>query len=770
MDAGLRVCGEPALKGNPAVRAIRRAARVERLVRCVAVIGGAAAAIVSGGCGARGPGAQPYPQFEEFTDRKIEDVRFANAAPFSADTLQMLVETKPSRCNLLGLPVCIPFTHLGEEEHFLDLTTLQEDVQRLTLFYRQSGFFNAEVIPEVEPVKEEQVAVTFWITPGQPVYTAALTVEGTEGILAPDSLAAILPLQPGDLFDLGEFNASADTVLRALRAKGYAYANVLRNYTVAPPASGATAWLVGVPGPQVFVDSVVVFGAEHLGREATLQQLTFRKGDLLLATELAESQRNLYDLDLVQVASVSPARDTIAPEEAGPPLVAPAPPTPGLPPALAGTALDSVGATVVVRISEAPVHAVEAAVGFGTVDCVRTRASWVDRSFGGAGARRLALTGSVSKIGIAQGLGGVCNAFEGDPFRNVLDYRLSGELTQPYVVSPRNRLTLAAFAERQSEPNVFQRTAQGGRLALTRRMATRSFLTAAIDAERRKILATPVLFCAALLVCSPEDIEALSRPRWGNALTLNWLTDRGAPALDPVEGYRLATGLDWNTRWLGSTSEYLRWTAEGSVYERVRPQWVLAGRLWLGSFLGGATVEPDGSAFVPPEDRFFAGGATTVRGFERNRLGPGVYVADSAIVNPATGFPLPADSSAIEFFPTGGTAVIVASAELRVPSPFLRERLRLAAFVDAGAVGTNRLWDLDAGDLRFTPGMGIRLATPIGPVRLDLAYDPYGPTVGPLFVPAPETGELVRIDPAFAPETGGLLDRLRLHLAVGQPF
>ena len=120
--------------------------------------------------------------------------------------------------------------------------------------------------------------------------------------------------------------------------------------------------------------------------------------------------------------------------------------------------------------------------------------------------------------------------------------------------------------------------------------------------------------------------------------------------------------------------------------------------------------------------------------------------------------------------PLGGTSVIVANAEIRFPSPVFTRNVRLAAFVDAGAVDTSAT--LGFMNLKFTPGVGIRLSTPVGPVRADIAYNPYGATPGPLYKSDPDDPQvLIRQADLFTPDrSGGFFRRLRFHLAVGQPF
>ena len=96
-------------------------------------------------------------------------------------------------------------------------------------------------------------------------------------------------------------------------------------------------------------------------------------------------------------------------------------------------------------------------------------------------------------------------------------------------------------------------------------------------------------------------------------------------------------------------------------------------------------------------------------------------------------------------------------------------------FVDVGRVGGGSVTG-DPG-LRYTPGAGVRVFTPLGPVRLDMAYNRFGPETGVLlkrtcaFRPDELTcSDLeVELDP-FTPTRTGLLRNFRLNFSIGQAF
>jgi outer membrane protein insertion porin family len=385
------------------------------------------------------------------------------------------------------------------------------------------------------------------------------------------------------------------------------------------------------------------------------------------------------------------------------------------------------------------------------------------------------LNGSASKIGIGQGLGGsLCSAFRADTFADPIDYLVGADLTQP--LSPGNALTLALFAERQSEPNVYQRAAVGGRVGFNRRLSERAFLRVGADVERGSTLASDVLFCGAFQVCDPDAIARLTGARFRNTIGATVTRDATNQPIDQSTGHVERTGLTWAPPWLLSDVTFVRWNGEVAAYRELQAGWVGAVSLRLGNFFQTASPDREDD-FLPPEDRFYAGGATTVRGYDRNALGPGLYVTDEVDVDSAgrpvidvdTGEKIPVPGAA-RFSASGGTALMLFNLELRMPSPVFSRYLRLATFVDAGSVTTEQLWQTSLDEVKITPGFGLRLQTPVGPVRVDVAYNPNGPPVAPLYFADPETGVLTRILDDFQQEPGSFLGRFRIHLAVGQAF
>jgi outer membrane protein assembly factor BamA len=113
--------------------------------------------------------------------------------------------------------------------------------------------------------------------------------------------------------------------------------------------------------------------------------------------------------------------------------------------------------------------------------------------------------------------------------------------------------------------------------------------------------------------------------------------------------------------------------------------------------------------------------------------------------------------------------MITSSIELRMPSPFMADVVRTAVFLDAGHVSAPGVELFSTTGIRFTPGVGIRFLTPVGPFRMDLAYNPYIRDPGPLYSINPRIG-LVLIDHAYQPDPPGFFGSFRIQFALGQAF
>jgi outer membrane protein assembly factor BamA len=133
---------------------------------------------------------------------------------------------------------------------------------------------------------------------------------------------------------------------------------------------------------------------------------------------------------------------------------------------------------------------------------------------------------------------------------------------------------------------------------------------------------------------------------------------------------------------------------------------VWANRITLG------LAEGFGGSAVPTSERFFSGGETTLRGFPINGAGPQRTVP--ACSNPA----VPSTCVNLQV-PVGGDQLFIFNSELRFPLR-IKEGLGAAVFYDGGNVYGPISFSTFIRDYTNTVGVGLRYATPVGPIRFDI--------------------------------------------------
>jgi outer membrane protein assembly complex protein YaeT len=566
-----------------------------------------------------------------------------------------------------------------------------------------------------------------------------------DSIVAPGRLARSLPLVVGRPFDRYLFAAAADTLVTALRNRGYPFAAVYRSYSVDNTTRLARVGFDVVPGPHARVGEIAIAGVQGVSLRTVRRSLAVREGDVSNQDALYDSQRSLYQTDLFRYVSVGVAAEST----------------------VAGS--DSL-VRVQVQVQEGPRTRFRTGVGYGTIDCFRVQSTLSQNNFLG-GARQLELTGKVSKLGFGHPTAlGSRNVWcpglaEDSRFSDTLNYLAAITFTQPALFARRNAIAISAFAERRSEFKAFERIGVGGSVSLAFGVGRDLPVTFTYRLAYGRTRADTSTFCVYFDRCEQSAIAQLAASRRQATLGVSVLGKRTDNPVDPSRGHVTSLEAAYAGPATGSQYAFAKIVFETARYRRLSRDWVVAFRVRAGIVRPGLSTVPGGVIrFVPPEERFYLGGPSTVRGYGRNEMGPVVYLADSLDVD---SMPIGLRTS-----PLGSSAIALGNVELRFPSPVLSSRLRLAAFVDAG-----QLWDQTTGGLipsgwRATPGLGIRIATPLGPMRLDAAYNGYARQPGPLYVvnTAGGTLDLKYSDYPGPKRSTAFLRRLQLHFSVGQAF
>lgn len=174
------------------------------------------------------------------------------------------------------------------------------------------------------------------------------------------------------------------------------------------------------------------------------------------------------------------------------------------------------------------------------------------------------------------------------------------------------------------------------------------------------------------------------------SVPLEFVRDRRNDKLNPTDGFRASISAKPSYEALnGTIFSSLEASTTGYKGLGSDDQVVLAGKIAGGVLFGGGSLED-----IPTTRRFFAGGGGSVRGYSYQEISP--YDVNGKA--------------------TGGRSYVVTSLEARVK---VTETIGIVPFIDAGVVSSEVTPDFS--DIRAGAGIGLRYATPFGPLRLDVA-------------------------------------------------
>ncbi len=170
-----------------------------------------------------------------------------------------------------------------------------------------------------------------------------------------------------------------------------------------------------------------------------------------------------------------------------------------------------------------------------------------------------------------------------------------------------------------------------------------------------------------------------------NSMTFTHVYDSRDNYFNATKGKRLSYALQWGGHGLGGNFDFYKFTAEGRFYKQLGNGHVLALRL-MGGYISG---------HISYSDLFSLGGANNLRGYEDDQF--------------------------------KGDKMYAATLEYRLP---IAKKVQGVLFTDVGSTwGIDRgqiPWYKDDRSIHFSAGVGLRLQTPIGPVRLDYGYGKKG--------------------------------------------
>jgi outer membrane protein assembly factor BamA len=197
-----------------------------------------------------------------------------------------------------------------------------------------------------------------------------------------------------------------------------------------------------------------------------------------------------------------------------------------------------------------------------------------------------------------------------------------------------------------------------------------------------------------------------------STLSASYIRDTRDNSLDAHRGMYESAEFDLNPSVLGSSVDFTKVLGQAAYYRTIPKQIVWANSVRIGM------ESPFNGSHVPLAEEFFSGGGSTLRGFPLDGAGPQqtIAICGSGSCSPSD---CPPATCSLTNVPLGGNELFIVNSEFRIPVP-LKKGLGVVAFYDGGNVFSKVGFQ---GQYTNSLGFGIRYATPVGPVRIDIGHN-----------------------------------------------
>ncbi|MGH8295061.1 MAG: autotransporter assembly complex protein TamA [Steroidobacteraceae bacterium] len=483
----------------------------------------------------------------------------------------------------------------------------------------------------------------------------------------PQGTRAKLPLSPGAPAVASDILAAGSTLQTALQDSGYALAKVAQPIAYERPSQHVLDLTFRVTaGPRVRIGQIRVQGLKNVHESLVRRRLLVHTGELYDAAAVEKARQDLLDLGVFSTVSVKL----------------------GKPDAEERAALTFI-------VQEAKRYTIGVSAAYSSDLGGSGGINWSDRNVFGE-AQQLNFSA------MAINLGGTAST--GIGYDTKLAY------TVPDFRRRDQTLSLSIEALRQE----LQAYAENGQIvgaALSRKLSSVWNLTAGVSYEH-EVIGQPGATCPPPAGTKPKSVSGIAVCPFSQVRTYELFllpitarydsTNVSSPLADPTHGFRISLTVTPTLSYGRSGATFI--VSEASVIQyfdlhkllaRDPPgRTVLAAKVMAG-LAGGARWYN-----LPPDERFYAGGSGTVRGYRYQSVGPQFQT-----------------NGELSGVPEGGTTLQVADLELRQR---VGTNFGFVVFADGGAVSQSpRPF---SGVFRVGVGTGVRYYTSIGPIRFDVAF------------------------------------------------
>jgi outer membrane protein insertion porin family len=546
----------------------------------------------------------------------------------------------------------------------------KRDEAAIQALYQDSGFRDAKITAAAMndyKGKKGDVAVTYTIQEGPQYLVSGIQVNGLT-LADRDAILKQLASITGEPFSETNVAMDRDFILSRCEAAGYADATFAFRTAPGPGEHEMSVEYDITPGRLQTVRDVVITGMRSTRKRLIEPAIRLKAGDPLSANAMGDMQRQLYDLgvfDKVDMAVQNPDGDLT-------------------------------DKYVLFHLTEG--HRYYTAIGVGAqVARFGGSQSSLDAP-GGATGFAPNFDFEASRLNL-WGLGHSVN------FKSrysTLDRRVSLNYLAPRYRNVEGRnISFTALYDNTRDVLTFTAVKYQGSLQYSQKLSKPTTLLVRYTWTDSKV-------DQSTLKISPYLIPLYSQPSRVAEIGASIVQDRRDDSANAHRGIYNSFDADFAESYLGGQKNFFRFMGRSSYYKSFG-NYTLASNTEFG-VIASFRLQPGfiPSTYIPLPERFFGGGQTSDRGFPYDQAGPR---------DPETGFPI------------GGNALLFHATELRFP--LIGDNIGGVLFHDMGNVysGLSRLSFRvhqngleDFNYMVHAAGFGVTYRTPLGPVRLDLAY------------------------------------------------
>jgi outer membrane protein insertion porin family len=527
---------------------------------------------------------------------------------------------------------------------YLKEELLEEDLERIKSFYEREGFIDAKAQYKIEEVNPKSRNIRFSIDEGKQYFVEQISIANNKVLSEAEILAAMFEVRPGGVFSREKLSVDLSNIRTAYFDQGYIFADVRESTSLNPETGKVQIRLDVAEGDLAYINRIKIQGNDRTRDIVIRRELRLYPGDRFDGSKLRRSKERLRNLGYFEDIGYD-IEDTDIPDKKD----------------------------LIVQVKEAKTGSLSFGGGYSTVDQfvgfveVEQRnfdfTNWPTFTGGGQNITIRAEAGSSRQNSIF--------SFT-EPW--LFDYPISGGFDAYLTEREREEDTGYAYDEKRV----------GGDIRLGKQftdLITGNFTYRLEDVTIGNF---------------EEEVSADLKAEEGtntvSSTSFTLVRDARDSAISPTKGFYLSGTTDFAGGILGGDKDFYRFSSRAAYDIPLKWNSVLEFQV-----RGGIVDAYGDSESVPIFERFFVGGAKTIRGYDERMVGP---------LDPVTEDPI------------GGDSFFVGNVELTVP---VIEFIKVAAFFDTGNAWEDAT-DICSGDFKSGFGMGLRVKTPVGPMNLDYGY------------------------------------------------